>query len=348
MNTLHETPVRERVRHILLAGLSLVLLLLLALGIYATRVLSGVSRASTLTTREYRQRSERLETVRLLLSSASDAVRDYLLDPDSSKLAGHRVQAKRLWSQAMQALDAYERVAAGTRRPLTQSLEARALRYWELADRSLEIAGNEHSEVVASLLFRQLVPLRDLCLNTIAEIRSRDLADLNSLAEGTERLVQYSEEALWSVVAFLVILALLVAGVTVRYLMRLENAALAQYEKSVRAGIELEKLSGRLLSLQEDERRRIAAELHDDYGQRMASLLFELSAITERTDTTPDLRLCHPGLEKRLGDVAKDLQQLSRSLHSSVLDKIGLEAAIRSDCNVAPAENRLGGRFPDG
>ena len=39
-------------------------------------------------------------------------------------------------------------------------------------------------------------------------------------------------------------------------------------------------------------------------------------------------------MEERLGNVAKDLQQLSRSLHSAVLDKIGLEAAIRSDCNA--------------
>jgi two-component system NarL family sensor kinase len=37
---------------------------------------------------------------------------------------------------------------------------------------------------------------------------------------------------------------------------------------------------------------------------------------------------------ERLGNVAKDLQQLSRSLHSAVLDKIGLEAAIRSDCSA--------------
>jgi signal transduction histidine kinase len=36
---------------------------------------------------------------------------------------------------------------------------------------------------------------------------------------------------------------------------------------------------------------------------------------------------------EHLGNVAKDLQQLSRSLHSAVLDKIGLEAAIRSDCS---------------
>jgi signal transduction histidine kinase len=131
----------------------------------------------------------------------------------------------------------------------------------------------------------------------------------------------------------MVLLSLLVAGTTIRYLMRLENIALAQYEASVKAGVELERLSRRLMTLQEDERRRIARELHDDYGQRMASLLFELAAAAERTDATPELKLAIQNMGEHLGNVAKDLQQLSRSLHSAVLDKIGLEAAIRSDCS---------------
>ena len=113
----------------------------------------------------------------------------------------------------------------------------------------------------------------------------------------------------------------------------------------MKAGIELERLSRRLLTLQEDERRRIARELHDDYGQRMASLLFELAAAAERTDATPDLRLAIQNAGEHLGNVAKDLQQLSRSLHSAVLDKIGLEAAIRSDCNSLRQRTRMGGRF---
>ena len=66
----------------------------------------------------------------------------------------------------------------------------------------------------------------------------------------------------------------------------------------------------------------------------MASLLFELAAAAERTDAAPDLRLAMQKMGERLGNVAKDLQQLSRSLHSAVLDKIGLEAAIRSDCSA--------------
>jgi signal transduction histidine kinase len=287
-----------------------------------------------LTTREYFQQGERLESVRLLLSSAASAVRDYLLDPDSLALPRHREQARRSWLQAMKAIEDYKRVATLARRPLTDQLDAQVSGYWAIAERSLEITGHQRSEAGVNLLIGQLVPLRDTFLETINEIGARDRVDLRSAAAGTARFVQGAETRLWTAIALTVFLSLLVAGTTVVYLVRLENTALAQYEASVKSGVELERLSRRLLTLQEDERRRIARELHDDYGQRMASLLFELAATAERTDATPDLRLVIQKMEERLGNVAKDIQQLSRSLHSAVLDKIGLEAAIRADCSA--------------
>ena len=333
MNPPRESPARHGVRRVLLIGLGVVLALLLALGVYAARSLSSVSRAGMSTTREYFQQSERLERVHLLLSSAAGAVRDYLLDSDSLVLPRHREQARRSWAQAMKAIGDYKAVATLERRPLTDQLDAQVSGYWAVADRSLEMTGRQRSEAGVNLLIGQLVPLREQFLATISEIGARDRADLRSAAASTARFVQGAESRLWAAIALTVLLSLLVAGTTVRYLMRLENTALAQYEASVKAGIELEGLSRRLLTLQEDERRRIARELHDDYGQRMASLLFELAAAAERTDATPDLSLAIENMGEHLGNVAKDLQQLSRSLHSAVLEKIGLEAAIRSDCS---------------
>ena len=333
MNAPHERPERQGTRHVLLTGLGVVLALLLALGLYAARSLSSVSRAGTLTAREYFQQSERLERVHLLLSSAAGAVRDYLLDSDFLALPRHREEARRSWSQAIKAIEDYKGVATLERRLLTDQLDAQVSDYWAIADRSLEMTGRQRSEAGVNLLVGQLVPFREKCLATISEIGARDRADLRSAAASTAQFARGAESRLWAVIVLMVLLSLLVAGTTIRYLMRLENIALAQYEASVKAGVELERLSRRLMTLQEDERRRIARELHDDYGQRMASLLFELAAAAERTDATPELKLAIQNMGEHLGNVAKDLQQLSRSLHSAVLDKIGLEAAIRSDCS---------------
>jgi signal transduction histidine kinase len=318
----------------MLTGLGAVLALLLALGVYAARSLSSVSRAGTLTTRAYFQQGERLESVHALLSSANSAIRDYLLDPDPTALAGHRERARLAWSRALAAIEDYKRVAAPQGRLLTDRLGAQLADYWAVAGRGLGMTGHQRTEAGVNLLIGQLVPLRDRYLATINEIGARDRAGLRSAAANTSQFVQGAEKRQWAAIALIVLLSLLVAGTTVRYLMRLEAAALAQYDASVKAGAELEKLSRRLMTLQEDERRRIARELHDEFGQRMASLLFELAAAAERADATPGLKLVIEKAGERLGSVARDLQQLSRSLHSAVLEKIGLEAAIRSDCTA--------------
>jgi signal transduction histidine kinase len=339
MNLPRESPVRHGIRRVLSIGLGVVLALLLALGVYAARSLSSVSRAGMSTTREYFQQSERLERVHLLLSSAAGAVRDYLLDSDSPALPGHREQARRSWAQAMQAIGDYRAVASLERRPLTDRLDAQILGYWAVASRSLEMTGRQRSEAGVNLLIGQLVPLREQFLATISEIGARDRADLRSAAASTARFVQDAERRLWAAIALTVLLSLLVAGTTVLYLARLENAALAQYQVSVKAGIELERLSRRLLTLQEDERRRIAGELHDDYGQRMASLLFELAAAAERADATPDLRRAIQNAGEHLGNVAKDLQQLSRSLRTPDVEEFRMTQVC------IPAGDRCPGRW---
>src|ERR1035441_6243647 len=127
MSLPRESPVRHGIRRVLSIGLGVVLALLLALGVYAARSLSSVSRAGMSTTREYFQQSERLERVHLLLSSAAGAVRDYLLDSDSLALPKHREEARRSWSQAIKAIEDYKGVATLERRLLTDQLVRGAL-----------------------------------------------------------------------------------------------------------------------------------------------------------------------------------------------------------------------------
>jgi signal transduction histidine kinase len=88
------------------------------------------------------------------------------------------------------------------------------------------------------------------------------------------------------------------------------------------------------MTAQEEERKKIARELHDDCGQRFACLIVELSFAAKRSDVSPDLRIALDEMGENLRKLAQDLQQISRGLHSAVLDTIGLEAAIRSECDA--------------
>jgi len=92
----------------------------------------------------------------------------------------------------------------------------------------------------------------------------------------------------------------------------------------------LSHLSAMLLQAQENERRRIARELHDDFTQRLAAAAMELGAISLRLpDADNRWRKPLEGLRIKVEQLTNDLQQLAHKLHPSILDNVGLEAAVR-------------------
>jgi PAS domain S-box-containing protein len=94
------------------------------------------------------------------------------------------------------------------------------------------------------------------------------------------------------------------------------------------------RLSGRLIEAQEEERSRIARELHDDVGQRLAVLSWGLQQL--HTELPPDApAFLSEQLDSTLGqasEISNEVRNLSHRLHSSHLDLRGLVAAMESFC----------------
>lgn len=84
----------------------------------------------------------------------------------------------------------------------------------------------------------------------------------------------------------------------------------------------------RALQVQEDERRRIAQELHDEAGQLMTSLLIGLRSIRD-VRRLADAKQQAKRLREIASDAINEIGRLARGLHSSVLDDLGFEAAVR-------------------
>jgi PAS domain S-box-containing protein len=91
-------------------------------------------------------------------------------------------------------------------------------------------------------------------------------------------------------------------------------------------------ISGKLIEAQNQERIRIARELHDDIGQRLALLAIELEELHQDPPILPEIRSRVGGLLKRTSEIATDIQTLSHELHSSKLEYLGLAAAMRGFC----------------
>jgi PAS domain S-box-containing protein len=111
----------------------------------------------------------------------------------------------------------------------------------------------------------------------------------------------------------------------------------------------LSTLTGRLLEAQEHERRRIARELHDDIGQRVAGLAIDIHTLKDVPHDSPaDLRARAEQLFERTSAIASDLQALSHQLHSARLEHLGIVDATRSFCEEFAERQRVEVAFSHG
>jgi len=95
----------------------------------------------------------------------------------------------------------------------------------------------------------------------------------------------------------------------------------------------LHRLSGRLISAQEEERVRIARELHDDFSQRLALLGIGLGQLWNKLpESKVEERTRVLELLKGTKEISSDIHSLSHQLHSSKLEHVGLASALKGLC----------------
>ncbi len=99
-------------------------------------------------------------------------------------------------------------------------------------------------------------------------------------------------------------------------------------------------IAGRLLRAQEEERSRVARELHDDIAQRLTLLTIKLRELEQK--------VAEPAAHDQIADARKmarqlslDVAHLSHNLHSSYLENLGLGEAVRGLCTECASLHRL-------
>jgi len=94
----------------------------------------------------------------------------------------------------------------------------------------------------------------------------------------------------------------------------------------------LKNVSGQLIEAQEKERSRIARELHDNICQRLTLLSLEIQHAMKESEGMPPTDPMEEVWE-HCSEIARDVQALSHELHSSMLDLLGLTAAVKNFCH---------------
>jgi signal transduction histidine kinase len=106
-----------------------------------------------------------------------------------------------------------------------------------------------------------------------------------------------------------------------------------EIEERIHAQENFRMLADRLLEAQESERRRLAREMHDDMTQRLAVLAIDAGKLEQELQSAPG-----PTLERlrqmreSLIKLSEDIHAISRRLHPSIIDDLGLVDAVESEC----------------
>ncbi|HEY6308784.1 MAG TPA: PAS domain-containing protein [Candidatus Angelobacter sp.] len=95
---------------------------------------------------------------------------------------------------------------------------------------------------------------------------------------------------------------------------------------------EMEELSGRLIHAQEEERKRVARELHDNFGQKLVVLSMELAQHLSRPENPPQIEAWLRDLSEKLKEISRAMNVTAHQLHSSHLEVLGLVSAVQGLC----------------
>ncbi len=117
-------------------------------------------------------------------------------------------------------------------------------------------------------------------------------------------------------------------------------AMLIQRARRRRAELEAEALAGRLVTAYEDERRRLARELHDDVSQRLAGLAIEAADLEQHHRGSREADTAH-AIRAGLAELGEDIHTLSYRLHPSVIEDLGLVEALQIETDRIAQQGAL-------
>ena len=184
------------------------------------------------------------------------------------------------------------------------------------------------AENASLLIATRIIPKREAAILVTNELQTLNRNAYVEQQTETATLYRDIHERYWRTFGMAVLATLSIALFLAVHVSRLERRLRLEQEKDARTAAELQRLSAKLVSAQEEERRAIARELHDEIGQVLTAVKMEL-AHTQRyiaslggdKDFLDDAR----SITDRALDAARDMSHL---LHPSVLDDLGLPAAV--------------------
>jgi signal transduction histidine kinase len=315
-------------RAALRTGYGAVLAVLILSAVEAYRIQVGVSQQHLEIYRRFVEQDEALSALRRNLWLAGNRVRDFFINPtpqSGAELLTHVGALRTENDAALRVLQRFPRYRA-----VVPQLRGSLDEFWTIVEPLPRTMLHATREQEIAFLEREIVPRRGELYNALRELTLADqrmLQDSEGEFAGTRRR---AAGRLFLMLAIGVLLSIVVARLSLRHAENLEREADRHFAKVEETRGELQRLSARLLEIEEEGRRRLSRELHDEIGQTLALLQIEISRTQALLGGPPSPLHEHLARARELAErTVQTVRNISGLLRPALLDDLGLVPALQ-------------------
>ena len=318
-------------------------MLLAFTGLNALSVVRTIQSRNESIREDYVNRERILEQLRSDIYLSGTYARDLLLEPDPARADMHRreLEAAKVRIQAM--ISAYDSILRGNdRRPFDQFTKE-VTSYFESLHPALEWNADERKKFGYAFMRDSLLPRRTVIVRLADQISAFNQAQMEVGNKQVVQLFASFQENLVLLLVLTLVVGMALAGASFHRILRLERLSAERFTEVLQTRTALRELSARLVDVQEEERRLLSRELHDEVGQAVSALMLAVGnvAATISPDNIAEAKEHLQNIRRIAERTVAVVRDMSLLLRPSMLDDLGLLPALEWQAREVSRTSKL-------
>jgi signal transduction histidine kinase len=337
------------------AGYGAVIAVLVVSVVQAYRIQTSISTQQLEIYRRYVEQETACTTLRRDLWMSGNFIRDFFIRTTPEQAQILRSQLVSLREEADATLNRLAPLSNHS--DMLGKLRKSLGEFWAMVEPLPDRMLNRPSDTHWQFLQQEFAPRRGELHNALLNLTGAEQQHLQESEGQFATARRDAARSLLGILAFSVLLSLLVAYKSLKHSDSLEERAERHFAEVERARHELQQLSARLLEIEEEGKRRLSRELHDEIGQTLALLQIELSQLQPLLAAQPELIRERLRRAREMANrTVQTIRNISGLLRPPLLDDLGLVPALqaqledfqrRSGIECEFRDDQVADRLPD-